>query len=85
MDALIANNKIKEVIDKLLKNKHTELSIGIVYDNQEYIFEYQKQSDDYYDIGSISKIFTSLIILKAAHNGVLNLNDEINKYLDLDD
>ena len=85
MDALLANSRVREVIEKIVKEKHTELSVGIVYGGREYIFEYQKRSDGYYDIGSLSKILTSLIILKAARDGLIDTDASIDKYLVLKD
>ena len=36
-----------------------------------------------YEIGSISKTFTALLVSRAMEEGKLNLNDPISKYLDL--
>lgn len=83
MDELLKNQKVKEVINKILKKHYTELSIGIVFDSKIKIYEYNNSGIPYYDIGSISKVFTSIIILKMGRDGLINLDDEINKYLDL--
>lgn len=37
-----------------------------------------------YEIGSISKTFTTSILFKAIDDGLINLNDPISKYLPLD-
>ena len=63
MDELLDNQNVYEVINKILKSENTELSIGIIYDSIIKVFEYNTSSIPFYDIGSISKVFTSLIIL----------------------
>ena len=83
MDALLENEKIAAVIKRLLKNEHTELSVGIIRGDTVKTFEYRKSADPYYDIGSISKVFTSLMILKASREGLIRLSDTIDAYLPL--
>ena len=39
--------------------------------------------DTIFDLASVTKIFTSLSILKLVENGIINLNDEIVKYATL--
>ena len=74
MDELLTNEKVREVINRILKKKSTELSIGVVYQSRMRIFNYTNSTNSYYDIGSLSKIFTSLIILKASQNGLISLD-----------
>ena len=83
MDELLDNQNVYEVINKILKSENTELSIGIIYDSIIKVFEYNTSSIPFYDIGSISKVFTSLIILKASRDRLLNLDDSIDKILEL--
>lgn len=41
-------------------------------------------SDEHiYEIGSITKTFTASLLSKAIHEGKIDLNDQINKYIDL--
>ena len=50
-----------------------------IYNDNIKVYEYGNITDKpYYDIGSLSKTFTSLLILKAVHQGLINLDDEIN-------
>ena len=84
---LMFNEKIKSVIKKYLRYDHTKLAIGIVYQGKTYTFSYsQKKEDDrvedeLYDIGSISKVFTSLLILEEVEENKISLEDNIDKYL----
>ena len=83
MDELLRNEKVNEVIRRILKNTNSELSIGIIKDNKTKIFNYNQNNNSYYDIGSISKVFTSLIILKASYDGLVSLDDTLDKVLPL--
>ena len=57
------------------KNYNETLSIGKL-DNGKTV-----GSNTIYDIASVSKIFTSISILKLASEGVINLNDKLGKYI----
>lgn len=83
MDELIQNQKIEETIKRILKKEKTQLSIGVILNGKIKIFKYNDDNPKYYDIGSISKVFTSLMILKAQDEGLLNIYDEIDKYIEL--
>lgn len=60
------------------------LVVAITNENEiEYIESFGNVSkDDRFIIGSNSKAFTSLIILKLQEQGLLNINDPVVKYLD---
>ncbi|HBS87326.1 MAG TPA: hypothetical protein DEA97_12265 [Bacteroidales bacterium] len=45
-------------------------------------FDIKNNTDTKFNIGSLSKHFTSIAILQLAEKGLLNLNDTIGKYLD---
>ena len=83
------NDKILKVINNYLRYNHTKLAIGIVYKNKTYMVSYSFKkedaaiNDDLYDIGSISKVFTSLLVLKEIENGKISLEDNISQYLPL--
>ena len=85
---MILSDKINKSINKYLSiSKKYNISVGIVIrgssdtitiSNDEIIEEQL-----YYDIGSISKTFTAHMVLKAADDGLINLDDKIDKYLKL--
>ena len=81
--------KIEKVIARYLKYKTTKLAIGIVIDNKTCFLTYRDQRIDtdspydYYDIGSLSKVFTSLLIIEMVNQGKLSLNDNIKQHLSL--
>lgn len=89
-------NKLKkmtslDMIQYVTKNDDkTKISIAIIKnDNVEYkkygknMTEERKLYD--YEIGSISKTYVSLLLSKAINDNEININDSINKYLELDD
>lgn len=50
-------------------------------DKGEFVPALEKMTEDtIFDLASVTKIFTSLSILKLVQNGTINLNDEIVKY-----
>ena len=81
--------KINAVINNYLKYNHTKLAIGIVYKDKPYFFSFSNKKEDeevkneLYDIGSISKVFTSLLMLKEIEEGKASLEDNIKQYLSL--
>lgn len=81
-------DKTAAVIRNYLKYHKTKLSIGIIVGEEKYILSYgdKKQcevNDDLFDIGSLSKIFTSLLVLKECSQRKVSLDDNISKYLSL--
>ena len=86
---MIFNQKTQNVINNYLKYDATELSIGIVIDGKISMLSYEnkketKVDDRLFDIGSISKVFTSLLVLKEIEKGKINLSDNVSKFLSLD-
>ena len=83
------SKEIEQVINRYLKYESTKLSIGVVLYNETHIFSYINKSldkqvkDDFFDIGSLSKVFTSLYVLKLAEEGLINLDDNISKCISL--
>lgn len=68
----------------------TGLSIGILKDGKTYFYGYgetakgNKQIPDehtLFEIGSIAKTFTSILLADAVNNGKIKLDDPVNKYL----
>ena len=66
------------------------LSIAVVYQGKAHFYNFGVASrdtktpptrDTVYEIGSISKAFTSLLLAHAVKEGKLGLNDDIRKYL----
>jgi len=86
---MVFPQKIDKVISRYLRYKTTKLAIGIVINNKSYILTYgnQKRDDDFandnYDIGSLSKVFASLLLLQMIEEGKLSLKDNIKQYLSL--
>jgi CubicO group peptidase (beta-lactamase class C family) len=87
---IIINSLVKdETFESKIKDFMAEFEIpslaaGIV-DNKSLIwlggFGEQPELDTVYMIGSITKTFTATAILQLNETGLLNLNDDINKYL----
>lgn len=71
-------------------NRAVGLSIGIVINGKAYFYNYgetragSKQlpgKQTIYEIGSITKSFTGILLAKAVLDGKINLSDDIRKYL----
>lgn len=92
---LIKTNEIKNVIDsamhKMIKRPliHSA-SIGLVYQGKEYIEHYGELEDGknnrpnnetIYEIGSLSKTLTGMLVAKAVLEKKLNIDDDVRKYL----
>ena len=61
------------------------LSIGIRYRDQTWFYNFGKGNNTehaVYEIGSITKTFTSLVLANAVNEGKLSLNDDVRNYLD---
>ena len=84
---------VKKVIQENVENgKHQSIFLGIIDEkNQEY-FYYGETSKDgnpidentIFEIGSITKVFTTLVLADMAKKGEVNLNDPIEKFLPKD-
>ena len=84
-------NSIETVKDYCSNKNNIVLSIGIinggksdyiVYGKNGTILPKEKHS---YEIGSITKTFTTSLLCKAINEGKINLNDSISKYIKLND
>lgn len=80
-----------EMIKEVTKNdKNTKISIAIIKDDEVEFKVYGENAkiennlDYQYEIGSISKTFVGLLISKAIEENKINIDDSIDKYLDLD-
>jgi D-alanyl-D-alanine-carboxypeptidase/D-alanyl-D-alanine-endopeptidase len=63
------------------------LSISIVYKSDTWFYNFGKENPtehSIYEIGSITKTFTSLVLAHAVSEGKVSLNDDIRKYIDGD-
>jgi CubicO group peptidase (beta-lactamase class C family) len=88
-------NELQEIIVKLMRKfKVPGLAISILY-NGERVYEkgygarnleenLPMTEDSLIGIGSISKSFTALLILKMQEKGLLNIEDPVNKYLEME-
>ena len=87
---LCLSDTLKELIrEKVDSGKHQSLFIGIIDENDvdHYCYGYTAKNEDLIDentifeIGSISKVFTSLILADMIVKGEINLDDPIDKFL----
>lgn len=86
----IVDNAAQKMVEKPLINA---VSIGIVYQGQEYIGHYGElekgkanlpTNQTIYEIGSLSKTFTGTLVAKAVLEGKLRLEDPVQNYLSED-
>jgi CubicO group peptidase (beta-lactamase class C family) len=88
----LVEDKIKYSAAKLLQDKRfTSVSIGVVYNNKsqsEHLGELTRDQNNtptdstIYEIGSVSKTIVGLMIANAELEGKLDINENINVYLD---
>ena len=70
-------------------NDNAVITVGIIKDGQASYTVYGKdgkempQTEHTYEIGSLTKTFTAALIKKAVSEGKINLNDTVDKYLDM--
>ncbi len=70
-------------------NDNAVITVGIIKGGQASYTVYGKdgvkmqQEEHIYEIGSLTKTFTAAIIKKAVSEGKINLNDTVDKYLDM--
>lgn len=88
-------SRLDSTVDKLVKvymkdGQRVGVSIGVGYEGKSYIYNYGETSPgsgtlptarSIYEIGSITKTFTGLLMAHALTEGRLTLNDDIRKYL----
>ena len=94
----IYEETINEKQQKLIFNKskylpnNTQISIGLIKNGQVNYYGVKRQNDsiftvnnskNIFEIGSISKVLTANILSKFVIENKINLNDNINNYLDL--
>lgn len=95
ISGIIYKNKMKEIsqyssiqmIDYTLKNNENAIVSVVIYDEKGithivYGAEYNLNYD--YEIGSITKTFTAMLVSKAIEEGKINLDDNISNYLELE-
>ena len=95
ISGIIYKNKIKEIsqysssqmIDYTLQNNENVIVSVAIYDENGITYnvygaEYNLNYD--YEIGSITKTFTAMLVSKAIEEGRINLDDNISNYLELE-
>lgn len=85
------DKKIDAILQRyMFESKTVGLSIGIVKDGKTSFYNYGEtkkgngqipSSKNLYEIGSITKTFTSLLLAKAILEKKITLNDPVNKFL----
>jgi CubicO group peptidase (beta-lactamase class C family) len=85
------DKKVEDIIQPFMfESKSVGLSIGILKDGKQYFYNYgetvkgNKQlptNKNLYEIGSVTKTFTGILLAKAVTEGKLKLTDPVNKYL----
>ena len=82
------NMSVEEMINYNIEKEGVSISIATIANGELTLDYYQKGSDNLeektYEICSISKTFVGLIFAKSVSEGLVNLDDSIGKYLDLD-
>ena len=95
ISGIIYKNKMKEIsqytssqmIDYTLNNNENAIISIAIYDGNDIAYdvygaEYNLNYD--YEIGSITKTFTAMLVSKAIKEGKVNLDDSISNYLELE-
>ena len=85
------DKNVDSIIQSYIRDASTSgVSIGILKDGKTYIYHYgetkkgNKQLPDnnsIYEIGSVSKTFTAILLADAFKKNKIKLTDEVNKYL----
>ncbi len=86
------DSTVQKAVTNYMSNKNVSgLSVGVVKDGKLYSYNFgtvNKNSkkpvnnNTIYEIGSISKVFTGILLANAVIEGKLKLEDDIRKYLD---
>jgi CubicO group peptidase (beta-lactamase class C family) len=84
-------NKIKKLIQERVERHHQEfgLVVGIVSEEGQQIIKYGKQclggkavgGKTLFELGSVTKVFTSILLADLIRRGEMNLDDPIEKFL----
>jgi CubicO group peptidase (beta-lactamase class C family) len=96
----VINNRGKNIISSMTsiqmvdeyinRNKDAVLTVGIIYEGKKYIRAFNTNgrfigdTSYIYEIGSVTKTFTSALLCKAIDDGKISLDDTITKYISLD-
>ena len=82
---------VDKIVEEFMSNPiHSALSIGIIQNNETTFYHYGEvkkgtqqlpNNNTLYEIGSITKTFTGLLLAQAINDGKLKLDDDIRKYL----
>jgi CubicO group peptidase (beta-lactamase class C family) len=84
------SDAVKEVIRENVDNgKHQALFVGMIDENgvQQYYYGHTANGENaidentIFEIGSVSKVFTSLLLADMVEKGEVSLNDPIDKFL----
>jgi CubicO group peptidase (beta-lactamase class C family) len=81
------NSKTETLIRESTKGKkYIKLNIGVMVDDQALFKTFGENGEiafenNIYEIGSITKVFTTSLLAKYVFQGILRLNDPINKYI----
>ncbi len=85
------DKKVEAIVQPFMfESKTVGLSIGILKEGKTYFYNYGEtkkgsgqipSSENLYEIGSITKTFTGIILAKAITENKIKLNDPVNKYL----
>lgn len=87
----LQQDSVKQIIQQQTKLRNFEsIVVGIIDENGKRVISFGKldktgnssaDENTIYEIGSITKVFTSLILQVMADRGDLNINDPISKFL----
>jgi len=89
-EEFVLSDSVKAVIrDNVNNGKHQSLFVGIVDENDVEYYYYGETAKDenpidentIFEIGSVTKVFTTLILADMVEKGEVNLNDPIDKFL----
>lgn len=79
-----------DILSSVTKNnKNAKITVGIIKDGKESVTLYGANgkkltyTEHIYEIGSITKTFTANLVFKAVTEGKINLDDQIDKYINL--
>lgn len=85
---------LKNKIDSLAKDRYlVGMIVGIILDEEKYVFPYGSKSlektdppdpNTVFEIGSITKVFTTTILADMVVDGIINLDDPVADYLPVD-
>lgn len=85
------DKKVEAIVQPFMfESKTVALSIGVLKDGKTYFYNYGEtkkgngqipSSKNLYEIGSITKTFTGILLAKAVTENKIRLNDPVNKYL----